>query len=77
MVLNARLNRQISLGNCFVKDDNFLSPVSRLAMLPDWKKVGFVFNKLTNCFHEFSKTINLRIFCETEFVYLFLCNIVN
>ena len=30
---------------------------------------------LTTCFHEFSVTMNLRIFCETEFVYLFLCTV--
>ena len=29
-------------------------------------------NELTICFHEFSVTTNLRIFRETEFVYLFV-----
>ena len=30
---------------------------------------------LTTGFHEFSVTMNLRMFFETEFVYLFLCTV--
>ena len=30
-------------------------------------------NRFIRWFHEFSVTTNLLIFCETEFVHLFLC----
>ena len=32
-----------------------------------------LYNELTTCFHEFSATLNLRIFRKIEFVNLFLC----
>ena len=31
-----------------------------------------IINELTTCFHEFFVTTNLRIFRETEFIYLLL-----
>ena len=37
--------------------------------------VDLIFNKFIRWFHKFSVTTNLRIFQETEFVYLFLCTV--
>ena len=57
-----KCSKKVKLTTCF--HESFLPNITL-----------YLYNVFIRCFHEFSATTYVRIFCETEFVYLFLCTV--